>query len=163
MSFLLALVLICFSAFAVVDQVLAQNDKTQATTDSALREVESAAEAFIKAFNNLDWDLFRDSFADDATVFFPSASMIAGRANGRTEIETIFKPLFDSGRKQKDSPPYLSIEPKEMRIKMLRDAAVVTFHLGGKESLGRRTVIFQKQNGRWLIVHLHASTVALSK
>jgi len=144
-----------------IDQGSAQNDAAEAPPDMALKEVQSAAEAFIKAFNNLAWEPFRNCFADDATVFFPSATMAAARANGRTEIEAIFKNLFDAARKRKDSPPYLSIEPKDMRITMSGAAAVVTFHLGGKDSLGRRTVIFEKQKGRWLIIHLHASTMAI--
>jgi ketosteroid isomerase-like protein len=145
-----------------IDQGSARNERADAPTDLALKEVQSAAEAFIKAFNNLDWEQFRNCFADDATVFFPSATMAAARANGRTEIEAIFKTLFDAARKRKDSPPYLNIEPKDTRIKVLGNAAVVTFHLGGKDSLGRRTIIFEKQKGRWLIVHIHASTMALS-
>jgi CubicO group peptidase (beta-lactamase class C family)/ketosteroid isomerase-like protein len=144
------------------DQGSAKNERAEATTDLALTEVQSAAEAFIKAFNNHDWEPFRNSFADDATMFFPSATMAAARANGRTEIEAIFKTLFDAARKRKDSPPYLNIEPKDTRIRMSGNAAVVTFHLGGKDSLGRRTIIFEKQKGRWLIIHLHASTMAIS-
>ena len=139
-----------------------KNDR-QTQTDLALKQVQSAADAFIKAFNNLDWEPFRNSFADDATLFFPSATMAAARANGRTEIEAIFKTSFETTRKQKEGPPYLNIEPKDMRIRMSGDVAIVTFHLGGKDSLGRRTVIFEKQKGRWLIVHIHASTMALSK
>jgi ketosteroid isomerase-like protein len=144
-----------------IDQGSAQNEGAETTADLALKEVKSAAEAFIKAFNNLDWEQFRNCFADDATVFFPSATMAAARANGRTEIEAIFKTLFDAARKRKDSPPYLNIEPKDTRIRVSGNAAVVTFHLGGKDSLGRRTVIFEKQKGKWLIVHLHASTMTL--
>ena len=143
------------------DQGSAQNEGAEAHPDMALEEVQSAAEAFIKAFNNLDWEPFRNCFADDATVFFPSATMAAARANGRAEIEAIFKTLFDAARKRKDSPPYLNIEPKDTRIRVSGNAAVVTFHLGGKDSLGRRTIIFEKLKGRWLIVHLHASTMAL--
>src|SRR5262245_6518398 len=143
------------------NQGSAQNEGTEATTDLTLKEVQSAADAFIKAFNNHDWEPFRNCFADDATVFFPSATMAAARANGRTEIEAIFKTLFDAARKRKDSPPYLNIEPKDTRIRVSGNTAVVTFHLGGKDSLGRRTVIFEKLKGKWLIVHLHASTMAI--
>jgi hypothetical protein len=83
--------------------------------------------------------------------------------NGKDEIETVFKSFFEDVRKQKSAPPYLKIEPKEMKIQMLRDSAVVTFHLRNNDSLGRRTVIFQKQKGIWLIVHLHASNIVISK
>jgi hypothetical protein len=36
-------------------------------------EVRVALQDFIVAFDNLDWDKFRFSFADDATVFYPRA------------------------------------------------------------------------------------------
>ena len=35
--------------------------------------------------------------------------------------------------------------------------AVVTFHLGDEPPYNRRTLVFEKREGRWLIVHLHAS------
>jgi len=47
---------------------------------------------------------------------------------------------------------------------MLGDAAAVaTFHLGREKTLGRRTLVFQRQQGAWLIAHIHASSIALQK
>jgi hypothetical protein len=39
--------------------------------------------------------------------------------------------------------------------------AVCTFHLDDPDSLGRRTVVLQRRQGAWKIIHIHASTVAL--
>ena len=126
-------------------------------------DVQKAAETFVEAFNNLDWERFRHSFSADATVFFPFQG-VPRRVNGKDEIETVFKSFFDDVRKQKPTPPHLNIEPREMKIQMLRDSAVVTFHLlRDNDSLGRRIVIFQKQKGIWLIVHLHASNLVTLK
>ena len=59
-------------------------------------------------------------------------------------------------------PPYLNIQPKELKIQMLGDAAAVaTFHLGRGKTLGMRTLVFQRQQGAWLIAHIHASSIAL--
>ena len=140
----------------------AQNRTSTANSDSLA--IQRAAAAFIEAFNNLDWERFRYCFSDDATIFFPSRSGDSPhRANGRDEIEARFKPGFDEIRKSKPNPPYLNIEPKDLKIQMLRDGAIVTFHLDGDDSVGRRTVVFQKRKGKWLIVHLHASIIAKPK
>lgn len=141
-------------------QTSTQNRTSSANPDSAA--VQKAADDFIEAFNNLDWERFRNSFANDATVFFPFYQ-IPRRANGRAEIEPLFKTFFDELRKRKPNPPYQNIQPKEMQIQMLKDTAIVTFHLGTDDPLGRRTLVFHKQKDRWLIMHLHASTVAKPK
>ncbi len=138
------------------------SQKRTSIANSDSLAVQRAAAAFIEAFNNLDWERFRHSFSDEATMFFPSQSN-PRRANGRDEIEAVFKPYFDEIRKRKPNPPYLNIEPKDLKIQMLRDVAIVSFHLGGDDSVGRRTVVFQKQKGKWLIVHLHASVIAKPK
>ena len=156
----LALASVSQAALSAQSQSAAQNKTEAAEADSL--PVQRAAEAFIVAFNNLDWEKFRRSFSDDATVFFPF-SQVPRRANGRAEVEAVFKFFFDEVRKQKPNPPYQNIEPKDMKIQVLGDVAVVTFHLGEGDPVGRRTVVFQKNKGAWLIVHLHASTVVKTK
>ena len=71
-------------------------------------EVQQAASAFIEAFSNLDWEPFRDSFAADATVFFPFPD-VPRRANGKEEIEALFKSFFDDVRSATTEPPGLNI------------------------------------------------------
>ncbi|MCP9493239.1 MAG: nuclear transport factor 2 family protein [Pyrinomonadaceae bacterium MAG19_C2-C3] len=115
------------------------------------------------AFNNLEWEKFRNSFSDDATVFFPFHQAPRLR-NGRYEVEDVFKSFFDELRKRKPSPPYQNIQPKDVQIQMLdKDAAILTFHLGGDDPVGRRTLVFRKQKGKWLIAHLHASVISKPK
>ena len=75
----------------------------------------------------------------------------------------MFKNVFDNARKQRSSPPYLRIDPEDLEIQMLKkDVAIVTFHLDDPGLFGRRTVVFQKRKGKWLIVHLHASGAPLA-
>ncbi len=145
----LAVLLDCCS-----NESLAQSKKSKANADSLA--VQKAADDFIVAFNNLEWEKFRNSFSNDATVFFPFIQA-PHRANERAEVEPLFKQVFDGLRKRKPNPPYQNIQPKDVQIQMLKDVAILTFHLPGDDTFGRRTLVFRKQKGNWLIAHLHAS------
>jgi hypothetical protein len=46
---------------------------------------------------------------------------------------------------------------------MFGDVAVMTFHLEGQTAVGRRTIVWRKRRGKWLIAHLQASGVMLPK
>jgi ketosteroid isomerase-like protein len=118
---------------------------------------------FIDAFSNLKWDKFIAFFADDATAFFPPSANYPYRANNKIEIARIFKALFDTVKARKSSPPYLSIHPKDLRIQILNSMAIVTFTLDDPGMVGRRTIILEKRNDIWLIIHLHASGAAFRK
>ena len=155
----LALASLSSSALAARGQSSPQENPPADPDAAAVRK---AAESFIEAFNNLEWERFSRGFSDDATVFFPF-SQVPRRASGRAEVERVFKLFFDGLRKRKPGPPYQNIVPQELMVQMLGDAAVVTFHLGGDESVSRRTLVFRKQKGEWLITHLHASSVAKPK
>jgi SnoaL-like domain len=48
---------------------------------AAQSEVRDALANFVLAFDNLDWEKFRLSFSDDATVFYPRG--FPQRSNGR--------------------------------------------------------------------------------
>lgn len=120
--------------------------------------VMNAVTTFVTAFNNFDWPTFRASFTDDATMFHPTWSQ-ARRLEGRTEIEdtwlVIFPEFKDPNNKEK-----LQIDPKEVRIQIYENTAIITFHLGdGVSSLSRRTLVMVKKENSWKIVHLHASRV----
>lgn len=122
--------------------------------------VEAALRQFLAAFENLDWEPFRASFADDACVFFPSAST-PHRFCGRDVFEARFRRFFDSMRSEATSgPPYLDLRPEGVRIEALGDdASLVSFELTNGVRIARRTFVFRKIGGRWRIVHLHASNV----
>ena len=135
--------------------------KTPVDKDSLA--VQKAADDWVTSFNNLEWEKFRGSFSDDVSVFFPFIQA-PRRATGRVEVETLFKQFFDAVRKRKPGPPYQSINPKDVHIQLLnKDAAIFTFHLPGDESFNRRTLVFKKKEGKWLIAHLHASVFSKPK
>ena len=125
-------------------------------------EVRETLSKFIQAFDNLDWDRFRDFFADDATIFYPRD--VPSRATGRKEVEAQFKKVFEQIRGNRTKPPYTDIQPRNLAIQMFGDVAVATFHLDDRPGvLNRRTIVLHKSAGEWKIVHIHASEVALAK
>ena len=138
----------------IIFSLKAQNKDSLAVMKSATN--------FVTAFNNFNWTAFRESFTDDATIFYPFWNQ-AKRVKGRQEIETtwltIFPEFIDSANTRK-----LQISPKDIDIKLYRQTAIVTFHLGdGVNSLSRRTLIMVKRKRDWKIAHLHASSVSEDK
>lgn len=114
---------------------------------------------FVTAFNNFNWAAFRESFTDDATIFYPYWSQ-ARRIQGRQEIETtwltIFPEFVDTNNSRK-----LQISPKDINLQLYQETAIVTFHLGdGLNTLSRRTLLMVKKKQVWKIAHLHASSLS---
>lgn len=122
-------------------------------------EVLDAADAFLGAFNRLEWESFHVAFQPEATVFQPFREPF--RNEGREEVAAFFRSFFDQVRAARDGPPYLDIVPEDLRIDPLGEAAVVTFHLSGDTEVGRRTLVFGRDegDGTWRIAHLHASSL----
>ncbi len=61
-------------------------------------------------------------------------------------------------------PPYIDIQPKDLRIQVFGNTAIATFHLDDRDGAGllnRRTIVLNKTEAGWKIVHLHASEVAI--
>jgi ketosteroid isomerase-like protein len=127
--------------------------------DSAEAEVRKTLSDFIQAFDNLEWDRFCAAFSDDATVFYPRE--FPNRANGRQEYERTFQKVFDRIRACRTQGPYMDIQPRDLRLQIAGNIAIVTFHLDDRPGfLNRRTIVLQKQPSGWKITHLHASEVA---
>ena len=122
--------------------------------------VRVAVEEFLVAFDHLDWERFRRCFAPDATVFFPW-DRYPRRAEGATEVEAEFNRFFDEVRTRASGPPYLNLVPHDMAIQVWQDVALVTFHLDRPPTIGRRSLVLQRQAQRWRIVHLHASSITV--
>ena len=71
----------------------------------------ATVQAFLDAFAALDWEPFRRYFADDATVFFPLIDH-PQRAEGREQIERLFRGVFERARAvAPNGPPYLALSP----------------------------------------------------
>lgn len=121
----------------------------------SVSQPEAAVQAFISAFNALDRTRFDALFAEDVTLFFPSAPFPVRRIEGKKATLEWFGRFFDSLRKRGASP---GIEPQDLKVQDYGDVAIATFHLGGGANVGRRTVVLRRQKGRWAIAHLHASS-----
>ena len=118
-------------------------------------------DAFITAFNALDWESFRACFADDASLFNPDipGAISLHRLDGRSEIERSFRVVFGSppAGSAKSGP---NIVPDNIRIQRFGETAILTFEFKRpNHSFGRRTIIMNRRSGDWRIVHIHASNV----
>ena len=125
-------------------------------------EVTEAVHRFLRSFENLEWEGFRQSFSDDATVFFPTPEP-ARRFSGRKEYESQFKKVFATIRagSRTKQPPFHRLAPVNQRIDFQTDdVATVTFLLINDQRIARRTLVMWRDEGEWRIVHLHASNVA---
>jgi len=147
-SVLLAFTIVCLAV------------ESAASHERASKAVEQTFTRFIAAFNNLDWDAFHGTFADDVTVFNPDIpeAPSVDRIDGREQVEDGFRSVFDATRKQASGPPYLHIVPKNVRTQMYGKVAIVTFEFDRADNtVGRRTIVFVLERNEWRIVHIHAS------
>jgi uncharacterized protein (TIGR02246 family) len=124
--------------------------------------VQKVVDGFIASLNAADVNMFISFFAPDATLFFPLSSLPL-RLEDRQQIATAFGAFFEAVRRRHPEPPYMTMIPVGTRVQLLGSVAVVTFHLKGEEAVSRRTLVLEKRSGTWLIVHLHASSLALQK
>ena len=124
-------------------------------SDANVRE---ALGRFVGAFDALDMKRFIACFSVDACVFTPTGD--PHRVDGAAKIEAFFQTVFDETRRTsgRSRPPYMKLEPKDLRIQSMGDGAIATFHLLEPDSsIHRRTFVYQLDSGVLKIVHLHAS------
>ena len=147
------------SSFLFLTVSVAQENNSQVASEK--QGVEKALARFVTAFENLDWTTFRDCFSANATIFHPAAPNIR-RIDSQLEFDKAWQGVFDRIKKNsaRTSPPYMKLNPQDVRIEPLSpDAVLVTFHLVDPGTIGRRTLVFQKIDGAWKIVHIHASNL----
>ena len=120
--------------------------------------VQLSVEKFVAAFNTLQWQPFKNSFTEDATIFFPDWEEDV-RKVGIKEIEKTWLEIFPEFKDSANTFK-LDIKPRDMLIQLYGQTAVVTFHLGnGEKYLARRTLVMVKRKKEWKIAHLHASVL----
>ena len=122
--------------------------------------IRAAAADFLDAFNAMDQARFDAFWAADATLFFPSLAPGTGadRIEGKAAITALFRRFFDFVRARRPDAR-LGIEPHGLHVQEYGDVGIVTFHLRDDDDTGRRTFVFRRTAGRWLIAHLHASSL----
>ena len=143
---------------------------TTRQADNDQQEVMTALTNFVQAFENGDLATMEASFAVDATDF-PRAVMSNNNSSSIQNsdykrvvgIDPQMRRLISMWSANNDEPPYISLDPLDLEVKMFSDAALVTFHLIDGDALSRRSFVFSKREGEWKIVHLHASNVVSSQ
>ena len=134
----------------------------ETTESDSMGTVENVLDAFLAAFDNLDWQKFREYFAEGVTMFHPSPPHIR-RIDSPEAFENAWLEVFariknHSGRNQ---PPYMNLAPRDLRIQTLsQEIALATFHLVDGNITSRRSLLFQRFACNWKIIHLHASNIA---
>ena len=134
------------------------------------KEVMSALDKFLRAFENGNFEIMEASMTDDAYIF-PRAIMSNDslgpidnssyrRING---LDPQMKQVINRIRESGKQPPFMKLEPKDLKITMLNEAAIATFHLENGRSLSRRTIVLGKTEGTWKIIHIHPSNVVTSE
>lgn len=124
----------------------------------AASEVRVAADKFLVAFDNLEWEPFKAAWAASPSVFFPFPDT-PRRIDGKAEVERVFAAFFKDVRATTPGPPYLHLDPQELQVQVFGDSALVTFMLIREHRISRRSLLFARESGEWKLVHLHASNV----
>jgi len=109
---------------------------------------------FMDALNALDAGKMSSFFAEDITAFVPVAQ--ADRVEGRAALTTIFQKFVD---RTKPTVSRLNLVPEDLEMLVSGDLAMVSFNIREKalNVTRRRTVIFVRRDGHWLMRHMHAS------
>ena len=134
--------------------------QTAATPSGSPLEKDSAEQtaiAFVEAFNALDPARFDAFFAEDVTMFFPSGPFPSARVNGKKDVTAAFHRFFETAKEK--GATRLNIQPANLQVQNYGDVALASFELGVKGSIGRRSILFRRNQGSWRIVHFHASAV----
>lgn len=130
---------------------------TLARPDQAVHSTAGeAAAAFLRDFNALDPTAFDSHFADEVTMFFPDGPFPAERIEGKPAVTAVFHGFFEALRAE--GRTRLAIVPSDLRVQDHGDMAITSFELRGTEAIGRRSLVWQRRDGAWRIVHFHASS-----
>ncbi len=112
-------------------------------------DVRAAMQGFMDALNALDGERIAAYFADNITAFFPTAQ--GERVNGKAAVVEIFRTYVAASTKP------TNLVPEDLQVTMSNDLAVVTFNIRNPAVTSRRTFVWRRTGGRWLITHFHAS------
>jgi ketosteroid isomerase-like protein len=148
--------------FAILGSGLIASACTTTARPVPTQSAEQATRAFLEAFNSLDRARFDSFFAEDVTMFFPNGPFPKERVEGKAAVTGAFARFF--GMAKERGATRLGIEPLDLAVQNHDGFAVATFHLrGGNGNIGRRSIVLASREGRWLIVHFHASALEAGK
>lgn len=124
---------------------------------TTMGDIQETLDRFLGAFSNLQLDEMVNCFTEDATAFFPIAHHHT-RIEGREAIREVFSRVL--GKISASGATGITLEPEDLHVEILGDAAIVTFHIRDNV-LNRRTLLLRKDGDNWGIEHLHASNASL--
>lgn len=158
-SYIATIALLAMSAASALAQTSVTASQSKVSDDVV--GIREAAERFLRALDNLDWEPFRASWASEPTVFFPFGDT-PERVTGREAVEARWRRFFEEARARRPGPPYLNLKPRDLRTERYGDVGLVTFTLeltvGGRQlPLQRRTLLFIREHDAWRLSHMHAS------
>jgi hypothetical protein len=115
----------------------------------------AAAEHFLHALDDLDWDAFAACWAAEPTAFYPGQEE---RLEGRAAVLAPFRALFDRTPREPDGPPYLHLHPRDLRVDRYDTTGLVTFLVGEPPApVALRSLLFVWEHGTWKVAHLHGT------
>jgi len=151
-TFILVALTVCL--IGVASEASVPQWPTVPVPSAAESEVRQAVDAFFDTMAAHDWEKFRLAFSEDATFFAPGPNpQSAKRVHGRDEVSAIFERQLQNAPKEQ-----LHSTRQDPHVQMLGDTAVVTLQWADRR-MNRRTLVLHRQQGKWLIVHIHASVV----
>lgn len=145
------------AALALAPSALAAQAAVPAPPQAADAPVRAAVAEFVAALNAFDRERLARAFADDATIFFPGAPLPMVRVEGKAQALGHFGRLFDRLRARGIRQG--NVAPLGLAVQLYGDTAIATFHFAASQEVSRRTLVFRRIAGRWLIVHLHGSAL----
>src|SRR5215470_1073982 len=159
LSYIAAIALLAVSPTSTLVQTSAIASQSKALDDVV--GIREAADRFLRALDDLDWEPFRASWSSEPTVFFPFGDT-PDRVTGQVGVEARWRRFFEEARARRPGPPYLNLKPREIRMERYGDVGLVTFTLeltvGGRQlPLQRRTLLFIREHDAWKLAHMHAS------
>ena len=150
----------------VVVLILALFSSLMVTASTEEEELLALGSKFEQAFETGDLKTFEELFWHDErlTVFWPDADT-AFRIDGWSQLQGGLKQL--SYYISQLPPGTVNFEIRQPLINVMEDVAIITSYWiitmptpeGGMEVMqGRSTLVCKKIEGKWVIIHAHAST-----
>ena len=100
-----------FGGSALAQTSVTASPSTGSEDVAAIRE---AAERFLRALDDFDWEPFRATAAPEPTVFFPFGDT-PDRVTGQVAVEARWRSFFDEARARRPGPPHLNLKPRDIR------------------------------------------------
>jgi ketosteroid isomerase-like protein len=132
-----------------------------ATLDAALRaDLEAVLRRLLEAIDRADDAALASLWCADATMYFPFANS-PDVYRGRDAIVARFAKMFaDLRARNPAGPPYVRFEVRAFEAVALDDRHVLACsQLAFARQLGRRTLVFRREQDGWRLLHVHASNV----